>query len=212
MRYIENIEARLSSDQFDEPYDLINEIINDGIIISNDELRLFLNHEDNLITSDFIGKYDLFNPEQIKLMESYIIKNLNHEDDLFVSDLIDFANKWQILSIYEECIKILSRSEAEHSVFSSIFFLYERINYEFIEEFYGGLNRIIDSQDYYQNAQVAACFYLFRLSHDVKYLDDLKDYIQNGQDMNVDVLKNILSLNYNQQEYFCYHDNIIQWL
>lgn len=204
---INELKRMFISDTFEEPYAAI-ELILEESSIDNDLFNFILSIEDKLVVAEFLEKYDSFSKEQLLILESYIHKNLNSVDPLFVSDLIEIANLNDIQSVFYPCIDFAKNPKNDSNVvLSSIFYICENLRLHNIELVFNTLNKILDDSEYYQNCELVASFFLFRFSHEKKYFIRVKDLVDNGQEMNIEVLKNLLDLDYNTRSYFAYSDD-----
>jgi hypothetical protein len=173
--------------------------------LSKEEIKIILSLDEKLIVSAFLEQYNYFDEEDIQYIGEYIRENLNHSNRMFVSDLIEFANYWEIEIPYVECIEFLKKYEDDNWCVqsASIDYIFENLKFQYIKEIVGSLKEILNDTNQNLSVQVKTAFVLFRITMKKEYLEDLTDLVitENHQEQ----LKNILSRDYNKQEYFDYY-------
>lgn len=203
---LDRLKAELLDSSYEKPYEAVAEILKFSKL-ADELLEFILELEDKLVLVEFLKGYNNFSATQLDIIEEFIRKNLFDNDKLFASELIGIANDWGITSIYKSCIDFIRNKKEDHLIIlESIYMIFEHLDLDFLEEVYEVLENIIASKEYYQSCQTASAFYLLRMSGQEKYFRNIIDYVENGQEMNRNILTNILSQEYNQQKYFSYHD------
>ncbi|MEN7551906.1 hypothetical protein AAG747_28590 [Rapidithrix thailandica] len=172
--------------------------------LSIEDIKYILNIPEKSLIGDFLIEYDYFTEDQKSFIESYIIANLNDEDRDFVSDMIDFATIESLNLPYEVCIDFLkSNTEGESYVVSSVLsYLISQPKFNYIEKLFVALTNVLEDASFFQNAQLKAAFCLFRITQDRKYLREVIELVEKGQSINKDLLKNMLSIHFNNNKYF----------
>ena len=198
---------KLASINYSEANKALKEVIaqvQKGVQLTSQDLKYILNIPEKSLIGDFLIEIDSFTEEQLKIIENYVISNFDHEDRDFVSDLIDVATTESLNLPYTRCLQLLNNSsERESYVVSSVIsYIMSQPKFNFIDEIFLALTNILEDSSFYQNAQVKASFCLFRMTHDKKYLQDLIDLVEEGQEINRELLKNILLLDCNSSMYF----------
>ena len=164
-----------------------------------------------IFISDFLIKYNYFDKEDLILIHSYIIDNLDNKERLFVSDLLEFATYWNLELPYEKCLNSLDKFENnDHYVLlASIEYIFKNLKFEYIDQIVEKLIGIIENPNQIQTAQVNASFILFRITLKKEYLSNLIELVVNNDHKTL--LRNILNLEYNNQQYFDYHDLLMDF-
>jgi len=202
---LNRFKSKLTDPSFEKPYEALEEILEldqlDDVLF-----EFILGLDDKLVLAEFLKNCESFNESQLTQLESFIESSIDDEDRLFASELISVANEWNITSIYDKCLVFVADEKEDNLVIlESIYMLYEHLEIDRIEEIFSVLEKVIHSSVYFQNCQVTAAFYLLRITGHKKYFEDIVGYVKSGQSMNKDVLKNLLSQEYNQVKYFSYH-------
>ena len=199
---------KLNSPEYSVGRRTLSELLTKGKLPFKDFREILLLKE-KLIVANFLEEYQYFDKENLEYMQTYILEHLNNNDRLFVSDLIEFASYWDLIIPFEKCLELVKVYKGDnHFVQLAIInYIFENMKYNYIEETVRALSSILDNPHLYQNVQVKAAFTLFRITMNPTYLNDLIDLIVNGDvDNNKEQLNNILKWNYNQREFFSYHD------
>ena len=199
---------KLNSPEYSVGRKALAELLERGKLSFSDFQEILLLDE-KLILGDFLEEYQYFDKENLEYMQTYILDHLDDNNRLFVSDLIEFASYWDLIIPFEKCLELVRVYEGDnHFVQLAIIdYILENMKYNYIKETIRALSSILDNPNLYQNVQVKAAFTLFRITMNPTYLNDLIDLIVNGDtDNNKSLLNNILESDYNQQEFFSYHD------
>jgi len=164
-----------------------------------------------IFISDFLIKYNYFDKEDLILIHSYIIDNLDNKERLFVSDLLEFATYWNLELPYEKCLNSLDKYENDdhYVLLASIEYIFKNLKFEYIDQIVEKLIGIIENPNQIQTAQVNASFILFRITLKKEYLSNLIELVVNNDHKTL--LRNILNLEYNNQQYFDYHDLLMDF-
>ena len=158
--------------------DKLDFIMDRGKIDDQDLFKIFeLNEREHIIT--FLEKYNDFTVYQFSLIEDFINNNLNDSDRDFVSDLIDIASDWSLNLNYEMLLSFLSNDkEDEHFVIlSTINYVTENLKLFYYNEILDLLKKILDNSNYYQNVQISSALCLFRITGDLKFIEEIKYWI-----------------------------------
>lgn len=199
----------LSSEYYNPPYQAIEYIINQKKI-SLKILNHILNLEDKLVVGEFLEKFIYLSDEQLKSVENYIRMHIKDRDALFVSSLIESANVNSFLCFYNDFLNVIRFRRNDLIVLAALDFIFENLQLDRIKDIVNTFRRVINNKSYYQNCQVIASLYLFRITYAKEYLIFLEELIMQGGESNRLVLRNSLTLmEYNQQKYFSYHDKLI---
>lgn len=198
---------KLNSSEYGVASHYLDEFLNEGNVTEKD-ITTLLSLENTLIIGDFLEKYKNFKENDLRIIESYINRNLDNSDRLFVSDLIEFSTSWCLYLPYEKCLSFLKRQgdDDDYVLLASIDYIFENLKLYFIEEIYKLLNDILHNPESNQSAQVKAAFVLFRITNKKNFLVDLIDLVVNGVEDNKLLLSNMLSLNHNNSLYFEFYD------
>lgn len=200
----------INSLSFIESNKILLNFIESSCKIKNKELRELLELKEKELVSTFLEGYEDFTNEQLKIIEDYINNNLNIDERDFVSDLIDFASAWVLNIDYKKLLFFLNNdSEDEHFVvLSTINYITENMKLFYVDEIVDRMKSILNNVNFFQNVQISAALCLFRVTHDKKYLFEIKEWF-NDNDGNVLFLKNKLKLDYYKNKYFCDVEKII---
>lgn len=200
------LKTKLLSEIYEEPYQAIEELVSHETI-PDEALKFILSLDDNFMIADFLDGFTNFSPHQLQIVEGYIKRNMKNSDRLYVSDLVDFAKKYNFYSILHECLGFINNPlEDSNLILSSIIYVYEKMDLQFVKEIKNALDNVISDKDYFHSCRTAAAFYLFRLTFDNSYLEILIDYLVNGPELNKELMSNLLAYEYNKQNYFAYHN------
>jgi len=183
----------------------LQEILNNGIL-PNEELKEILKLKNKLIIAEFLEQYKHFSKQDLVDINIYINANINNRNRLFVSDLIEFADDWNLELPYSKCIDLLTKFENNNTYvqLAMIDYLYNNLKIKYLDQIKCKLDDILSNSECNQSVQIKSAFFLFRITHNKKYLSDLIDLIVNGDD-NKTLLKNILSKWYNMGDFFEYY-------
>jgi hypothetical protein len=181
------------------------DILNKGKL-DNLQIRQILRLKNTFFISEFLIKYNHFDKDSLIIVGKYINRNLEYDDRLFVSDLIEFATYWNLDLPYEKCLDFLDRykNDDHYVLLASMEYIFANLKFEFINKIVESLIQIIENPDQIQPAQVNAFFILFRITHKKEYLNGLIQLVTSED--HKELLKNILSIKYNNQQYFDFHD------
>lgn len=196
---------RLNSPEYSISSKLLKEILSKEKI-SDDDLTAILSLNNLLTIGDFLQKFKDFSENNLKLIETYINENLDHSDRLFISDLIEFATDWNLSLPYKKCIGFLKKYNDDDTYvqLASIEYVFKNLKFQFIDEIYNSLYAILNNSECNQSNQVMSAFVLFRITAKKEFLIDLLDLVVNGDLDNKVLLKNILALKFNSNEYYEY--------
>jgi len=208
-----------------EIIDEINNCIEDSAIYSNldkhlenilcngklkrNDIQDIIQLKNYLFISDFLTKYTFFDQGDLIVIHNFINKNLDNTDRLFVSDLIEFASYWNLDLLYEKCLNFLDKYENDdhYVLLATLEYIFKNLKFEFVDQIVEKLIDIINNRNQIQTAQVYASFILFRITLKKEYLSNLIELVVKN-DHKI-LLRNILNLEYNNQQYFDYHDLLI---
>jgi hypothetical protein len=172
-------------------------------------LKLADNLDNRLFQGEFLEEFEYFTSSHLQIIESFILQRIYDKDCIFVSSLIECANFNNILSIYDICLEFIKRRRNFAIVSAALCYVFEHINFHDIHRIVAVFNRVLNNKKYYQNCQILASFFLFRITMNVKYFDFLKSLILEGGENNRIVLDNILNrMDYNSKKYFNYYDQM----
>ena len=182
-------------------------------VLSAAEIDEVLALKNTLIISDFLEQYRHFSKENFLTINKYIVRNLSNRNRLFVSDLVECADDWNMELPYMKCVKCLSKFKGDHTFvqLAMLDYVFNNLKMSYLDEITSALDGILSNSECNQSVQVKAAFYIFRITHKRKYLDDLLDLVVNGDD-NKTLMRNILSKKFNGSEYFEYHDLLMSVL
>lgn len=188
---------------FTDAYNKVIQFIKSEKLLTFQELKDVLKLKEKELVSTFLEKYEEFDREQLKLVESYINENLDNEDANFLSDLIDFSSIWGLNLDYEKLLEKLKddSKEKRYVVLSSVQYFTENIKLFYVSELVKSLENILENSNYYQNAQIATALCLFRITHKKKYLSEVKDWFVDNE-TNSEYLKNTLKAKFYKKKYF----------
>lgn len=200
--------SMFQSDSFEEPYEAIEILLKDQAI-SDSLFEFILELDDHIVVAEFLERFEYLTSTQLIRFETFVLDNLYNEDKLLVSSLIDAANLNRVLSIYDGCLDLAQDSNNDSNVImSSLFYICENLYLNKFKSIFGILKDVLSNSEYCQNHQVVAAFYLFRLTSDKKFFNELGSLINSGQKMNQKVLRNILDYEYNGRIYFALYDDV----
>jgi len=190
-------------------YNIASKFLEDILVqgkLSHQEVASIVNIDNPLIVGDFLEKYQHFEQADIGYLKSFIIEQIDNENRLFVSDLIDFATDWEVELPYQKCIDLILPYEDDNTYvqLAVISYLFKNLKFNHIELLIKYLHQTLNNPECNQSVQINAALFLFRVTHKKQYLEDLIDLIVNGED-NIELMRNILELKYNESEYFDYH-------
>ena len=190
---------------FVEANKIVIDLVNTLHIISDNELEDILELKERELIATFLENYNNFSENQFFLLERYINKNLEIKDKDFVSDLIDFSSDWSLNINYKKLLSFMYNHDEENHyvVLSTVNYITENIKLFYIKEIVKGLENILNNPKFYQNVQISAALCLFRITHNKKYILEIKEWFD-GVD-NILFLKNKTKLNYYKNRYFCYN-------
>ena len=208
---IEKINAcKEDKDIYSEIEKYLDNLLSKGKLKQKEILEI-LHLENYLFISDFLIKYIFFDKEDLTLIQNYIIANLAHKERLFVSDLLEFATYWDLELPYEKCLNLLDKYEGDdhYVLLASMDYVFKNLRFEYIDQIVDRLINVIDNSNQIQTAQVKASFILFRITLKKEYLTNLIELVVNNDHKTL--LRNILNLEYNNQQYFDYHDLLMDF-
>jgi len=192
----------LNNISYVEANKMILGLIDSSTSISNENLIKILNLKERELVSTFLEEFENFSEEQFLSLEKYINDNLNLEDKDFVSDLIDFASDWSLNINYKKILSFLDIDNDKNHfiVLSSVNYITENIKLFYVKEIVAKMRNILDNSNYYQNTQISAALCLFRITHNKKYLLEIKGWFD--IDENKEFLSNKLKKEYYKTMYF----------
>ena len=76
------------------------------------------------------------------------------------------------------------------------------MNFFEIRDLLDKLNNILNDSNYFQDCQVKAVLFLYRITYKKVYLNQLIDLVECGQETNRELLRNLLKVNANAIECF----------
>ena len=202
-----NILNRLQSEDYTIASKALKEYMNHGVLDDAD-LEIILSLTNKLIVGDFLEENQNFSDGQLQILETYIIQNIDDKNRLFVSDLIAFATDWGLTLPYKRCIEFLEKYDDDNLYvqIASIEYIFENFKTFYFDEIYTTLTNILNNVEVNQSVQVRAAFILYRFTFQQKFLNELTDLVNNGSELNKEVLKNILAVDFNKPKYFGDHD------
>ncbi len=201
----------LSNDSLDNERAI--EIISEQKLISNKILEYILQLEDIYDIVECLFACNFFSKKQLKRLKKFIKKNLYHKDEVFRNELINFAFYWHMDYFWKDCISFIKNpNESSIVIIISIDYIYECMNIDDLPKVKELFEKVINNDNYYQNCQTVAAFYLFRLTHKKKYYNYLKESMLLNNGVNKVVLKNLLKVKYNQAEYFAFYNEMMRWI
>ena len=206
----EKLIEMLSSDKFEHPYEAISEI-NRQKGIANKVLEYILNMEDKLVAGEFLESFIYLSNEQLESVKQYISLHINDKDHLFVSSLIECANVNGFVSFYDQFLDIICSRRNDLVVLAALDFIFDNLQFYKIKDIVRVFRRVINNKNYYQNCQVVASLYLFRITMSKEYLDFLYELILDFGEQNFMILKNVLkNTGFNNKKYFFYYDELMK--
>jgi len=154
------------------------------------------------------------NEKQFDKLQIYIETNINTQDNELKSDLIELAIFWNIASIFDFCINIVNNpSEPDFVIMTAIEYVYQLKDENQYEKAKEVFIKVLNHEDYYQNCQTLASFYLFRMTEEMEYYNYLKESMTLNDGLNKEILKNVLENDdLNKPPYFDYYDEMIDWV
>jgi hypothetical protein len=211
MTKIEKIKQGLLAELYQEFKESL-ELIANLDKMPDDLLDFILNVENTINVMDCLFECPYFTQKQLKKIAKFIRQNLYHSDPLFRRELLEFAISAGIEGFYEDCLQMIkNHEENEMVVFIACMYVYEQMPITDLPRVKEAYEKVLNHENYYQNCQTVACFYLFRLTHQPDYLDFLKESMPLNSGINKSVLRNLLKEEYHQAPYFAHYEEMMRW-
>ncbi|MCC9073226.1 hypothetical protein LNQ49_16740 [Flavobacterium sp. F-65] len=178
---------------FIEANNIINELCNDRIKFSKDDIEFVLNLNEKELIGTFFSEYSLFEYEDFLYIEKFINSNLDNSNLDFLSDLIYFATDFGLDINYKKILEFLLIDEIDNDflVLACLQYLNANIKFIYVETIVKNLEVIRNNTIYHQNEQLLASLILFRITHQTNYLDFIIELV-NYDATNLEFLNNTL--------------------
>ena len=183
--------------------------------ISDDFLYFILSLEEKLDLMECLFECSNFTKKQLKKLSNFISDEILTQDRVYRKELIEFAFLWEMDEFWHLFMGFIEypRDKAENGIvtFASIEYIYRTMKTEDLPKMKKTFDKVMDGK-YYQDAQTLVAFYLFKLTHDKKYFNYLKECMPLNDGYNKLILEKRLKEKYNQPQYFAHHNEMMRWI
>jgi len=186
-----------------EGYDLIHTFCYTNTKVDVSLIKEIMRLENKEFIDLFLREYVLFDEEDKAYLETCINLNLSHHNTEYVSDLIYFANDLALNLDYQKVLALIHKQAGNENylVLAAINYISNHIKYYYIQAIVGAFNEVIHSKDYFHSEQILASLSLYKITHQVAYLEVIVELIEVDKE-NLTFLSNVLEGEAYQQEYF----------
>jgi hypothetical protein len=186
-----------------EAYDIVHEFCYLDIKLDLNEIKQILCFKDKDLVDLFLREYILFDKDDRVYLELFINDNLEHENTEFVSDLLYFACD---LSLNIDYLRVMSLIDSHvqdenYVVLGALNYISTNVKYYYINEIFSTMQKVFNSEKYYQSEQILASIILYRISNKTEYLIFIKELLL-ADEGNILFLTNLLKEEAYQEEYF----------